>query len=76
MWLLKNLFRSVWVVANNLYVIPAYFAWLILLRPILWFNPKLYWHIEDRFFGWLLGMVACWNYTAGKLDFHTNLKLG
>lgn len=53
------------MVSNNFYVIPAYFVWLILLRPILWLHPKLYWHIEDRFFGWLLGMVACWNYTAG-----------
>ena len=67
MFLLKNLFRSIWVVANNLYVIPAYFVWLIVLRPVLWVNPKLYWLIEDRFFGWLLSMVACWNYTAGEI---------
>jgi lysophosphatidylglycerol acyltransferase 1 len=66
MFFVNKLFRVFWVALNNLYVIPAYFVWLILLRPILWINPKLYWQIEDRFFGWLLTMVACWNYTAGK----------
>jgi len=63
--ILKSGLRIVWVILNNLYVIPAYFTWLIVFRPLLWVKPSLYWHIEDILFGWLLSMVACWNYTAG-----------
>lgn len=61
----KHLVRTAWVVMNNFYVIPMYFVWLGVLSPLLLFDPALYWHIEDILFGWLLGMVACWNYTAG-----------
>lgn len=75
MYVLKCVLRVVWVVLNNIYVIPAYFTWLILFRPILWFKPKLYWQIEDIFFGWLLTMVACWNYTAGYEVFESGDRL-
>ena len=54
-----------WILLNNLYVIPAYFVWLIVFTPLLLISPDTYWQIEDVLFGWLLSMVACWNYTAG-----------
>lgn len=60
-----NLARVTWVFINNLYCIPAYFFWLFLLSPLLLISPSTFWHIEDVLFGWLLSMVACWNYSAG-----------
>jgi lysophosphatidylglycerol acyltransferase 1 len=63
-WLL-NVARLLWVTANNLYVIPAYFVWMFLFTPLAWLDSGLFWHVEDVLFGWLLSMVACWNYSAG-----------
>jgi len=60
-----NIFRLFWVIVNNIYAIPAYFVWILLFSPLLLVSPSTYWHIEDVLFGWLLSMVACWNYTAG-----------
>lgn len=60
-----NILRFLWVLVNNCYVIPAYFAWLLLFSPLLLINSSAFWKIEDVLFGWLLNMVACWNYTAG-----------
>ena len=60
-----NILRFLWVLVNNCYVIPAYFVWLLLFSPLLLINSSAFWKIEDVLFGWLLNMVACWNYTAG-----------
>jgi len=60
-----NIFRLLWVIANNLYAIPAYFGWIVVFSPILLVSPGTFWHIEDVLFSWLLSSVACWNYTAG-----------
>jgi len=57
--------RLAWVVANNLYCIPAYFCYLALATPLLLVDAKLFWRVEEIFFDWLLSMVACWSYTAG-----------
>ena len=42
---------------------------MAILSPLCYLGgdagKQLYWSIEETFFGWLLGMVACWNYTAG-----------
>ena len=61
---LYNVIRILWVTANNLYVIPAYFAWMVIFSPILLVSPSTFWSIEDVLFGWLLNMVACWNHTG------------
>ena len=61
-----NIFRLLWVIANNCYAIPAYFGWLVVFSPILLVSPGTFWHMEDVLFSWLLSSVACWNYTAGK----------
>lgn len=60
-----NCLRFVWVLVNNCYAIPAYFVWLLAFSPLLLVSPGTYWHIEDVLFGWLLNLVACWNWTAG-----------
>ena len=57
--------RVLWVLANNLYCIPAYFAYMALSAPLLLFSPAAFWRMEEVFFDWLLSMVACWAYTAG-----------
>jgi len=69
-----NIIRIVWVIVNNFYVIPAYFTWLLLLSPIYIVSPSTFWHIEDVLFGWLLNMVACWNFTGEKISLDTDLK--
>ena len=69
---LYNIVRILWVIVNNFYVIPAYFAWLIILFPVYFVSPITFWHIEDVLFGWLLNMVACWNYTGTEIIFPTS----
>ncbi len=59
------LLRTLWVVANNLYCLPAYFCVMGMCTPILLVKPAWYWKMEEIFFDWLLSMVACWSYTAG-----------
>ena len=59
------LVRFCWVIANNFYCIPAYFAYMLGFSPLLLIKPAWYWQIEETFFDWLLSMVACWSYTAG-----------
>ena len=61
---LYNVIRILWIIANNLYVIPAYFAWMVIFSPIFLVSPSIFWGIEDVLFGWLLNMVACWNHTG------------
>jgi lysophosphatidylglycerol acyltransferase 1 len=57
--------RTAWVAANNLYAIPVYFVYLVLLLPLRTFDSALYDRIESRFFSWMLAMVACWSNSAG-----------
>ena len=57
--------RTLWVLVNNLYVIPAHCVWMALLWPVSLLNPELYSKIEEFFFGKILGLVAFWNHTAG-----------
>ena len=73
---LYNIVRILWVIVNNFYVIPAYFAWLIILFPVYFVSPITFWYFEDVLFGWLLNMVACWNYTGTEIIFPTsNIKI-
>ena len=57
--------RTLLIVLNNLYCIPTYVCWLIILSPLESFNPQLYHEIEGVLFHWLLSMVALWSYSAG-----------
>ncbi|XP_022253561.1 LOW QUALITY PROTEIN: acyl-CoA:lysophosphatidylglycerol acyltransferase 1-like [Limulus polyphemus] len=63
--ILKCIFRIIFVFINNLYCIPTYVMWtLVLLRPLRHFKPAIYWKIEGILFKWLLYMVAAWNWSA------------
>ena len=62
---LKIIIRMVWVTAINLYSIPSYLVWMLILRPVLWINDELYWKIEGYLFRWLLYMAAHWSWSAG-----------
>ncbi|ODM98091.1 Acyl-CoA:lysophosphatidylglycerol acyltransferase 1 [Orchesella cincta] len=57
--------RTLAVLLNNLYCIPTYVAWMFLVHPIYYINPKLYWIVEGEFFQWLLTCVGFWSYSAG-----------
>lgn len=61
----KAIIRSTIVIVNNLYCIPTYTLWMILLLPLRWFNRKLYYKIEGKFFHWLLTVVTMWSWSAG-----------
>lgn len=61
----KAIIRTAIVILNNLYCIPTYTLWMILLLPLKWFNQKLYYKIEGKFFHWLLSVVCMWSWSAG-----------
>lgn len=61
----KAIVRIAIVILNNLYCIPTYTIWMVLLMPLKWFNQKLYYKIEGKFFHWLLSIVTMWSWSAG-----------
>lgn len=57
--------RVVFVLANNLYCIPTYLAWMwLILYPLRLVLPPLYWAIEHQMFKLLLLMVSFWSWSA------------
>ena len=77
---MKYLARTIWTVLNNFYVIPAHVVYMALLSPLCVIGgeagKQLFWSIEETFFGWVLGMVACWNYTANYKVVESGDSLG
>ena len=77
---MKHLLRVTWTVANNVYVIPAHALYMVLLSPLCYMDgdagKQLFWTIEETFYGWLLELVACWNYTAGYKVIESGDNLG
>ncbi|KAH0949499.1 hypothetical protein HN011_006645 [Eciton burchellii] len=63
--LLKCVTRTVFVIVNNVYCIPTYVMWMMLLFPVKVYQPQVYWRIEGLFFHWLLAMVSMWTWSAG-----------
>lgn len=61
----KVVVRVVFVVLNNVYCIPTYCVWMLMLLPLRKLYPPLYWKMEGLFFHWLLAMVTMWSWTAG-----------
>ncbi|GAB0086334.1 acyl-CoA:lysophosphatidylglycerol acyltransferase 1 [Sergentomyia squamirostris] len=61
----RAMFRFVFIIANNIYCIPTYVVWMVLLLPLRHYHPKLYYRIEGTLFHWLLAIVSMWSYTAG-----------
>ena len=63
--LLYYTIRIVHTIVNNIIAIPAYTVWYILLKPILFVNPKLYWLLESILFKALLSFVVMWANSGG-----------
>ncbi|XP_014667138.1 PREDICTED: acyl-CoA:lysophosphatidylglycerol acyltransferase 1-like [Priapulus caudatus] len=61
----KVCLRFVYVLLNNLYCIPTYLLWMILLLPLKKVKPQTYWMLEGLLFRWLLLMVSMWIQTNG-----------
>lgn len=61
----RCILRIIFVTLNNLYCIPTYTLWMILLRPLFYWKPEVYWFIEAKIFHWLLTIVASWSWSAG-----------
>ncbi|KAL0266626.1 UNVERIFIED_CONTAM: hypothetical protein PYX00_009118 [Menopon gallinae] len=61
----KSVLRILFVIINNVYCIPTYVVWMVVLYPVKVCCPDLYWRIEGLFFHWLLAMVAMWSWSAG-----------
>lgn len=59
------LVRIVWIIANNLYTIPACLVWCCLLSPLQLLHPALYMQVEEKLFSCCLSMVASWTWSAG-----------
>lgn len=54
------LLRLIFIVLNNLYSIPVYLMWMLLIRPLKFIYRPLYYYIEGTLYSWLLEMVAYW----------------
>lgn len=52
--------RLLFIIASNLYCIPAYFAWMLVILPFRALIPRLYDAIEGTLFSWLLMIVSSW----------------
>ncbi|XP_065222401.1 acyl-CoA:lysophosphatidylglycerol acyltransferase 1-like isoform X2 [Planococcus citri] len=61
----KVVIRVIFVLLNNVYCIPTYCVWMLMLLPLRKLYPPLYWKMEGLFFHWLLAMVTMWSWTAG-----------
>lgn len=61
----KAVLRLCFILVNNVYCIPTYVAWMVLLSPLRRINPDAFWKIEGYFFHWLLAMVSMWSWSAG-----------
>ncbi|GLH05575.1 Acyl-CoA:lysophosphatidylglycerol acyltransferase 1 [Gryllus bimaculatus] len=61
----KCVLRTCFVILNNMYCIPTYVVWMVLIFPLRRYRPQLYWAIEGHFFHWLLAMVSMWSWSAG-----------
>ncbi|KAK7791962.1 hypothetical protein R5R35_009259 [Gryllus longicercus] len=61
----KCVLRTCFVILNNMYCIPTYVVWMVLIFPLRRYHPQLYWTIEGHFFHWLLAMVSMWSWSAG-----------
>ncbi|XP_066150526.1 acyl-CoA:lysophosphatidylglycerol acyltransferase 1-like isoform X2 [Euwallacea fornicatus] len=61
----RSVLRMCFILINNLYCIPTYVIWMLLLWPLGRVHPHLYWKIEGYLFHWLLAMVASWCDSAG-----------
>ncbi|PSN37462.1 Acyl-CoA:lysophosphatidylglycerol acyltransferase 1 [Blattella germanica] len=64
-FLCKCFLRTVFVIVNNVYCIPTYVVWMVMIFPLKRYHPDLYWKIEGHFFHWLLAMVSMWSWSAG-----------
>lgn len=49
----------------NHYVVPPHMFWMIVLRPLMYVKPELYWFLEGISLNWLLMLVASWEFNAG-----------
>lgn len=61
----RALFRTVFVIVNNIYCVPTYLIWMLLLLPLKKIHESYYYKIEGVLFHWLLANVTMWSYTAG-----------
>lgn len=61
----RALFRTVFVIANNIYCVPTYLVWMFLLLPLKKIHENYYYKIEGILFHWLLANVSMWSTTAG-----------
>lgn len=61
----RALLRILFVIINNVYCIPTYLVWMLLLLPLKKIHPETFYKIEGKLFHWLLANVAMWNATAG-----------
>ncbi|XP_055596846.1 acyl-CoA:lysophosphatidylglycerol acyltransferase 1-like isoform X1 [Uranotaenia lowii] len=61
----RALFRTVFVIVNNIYCVPTYLIWMFLLLPLKKIHETCYYRIEGVLFHWLLANVTMWSSTAG-----------
>lgn len=63
--LARYILRIFFITVANLFGIPSYLTWFLLLQPLRMYNPKLFWKIESILFQCLLTIVTTWLYFGG-----------
>ena len=61
----RAVYRAVAIFVHNVYTVFPYLMWMLLLRPLLYLSPDVYWDIEGVLFSWILTIVGYWPFSAG-----------
>lgn len=62
---LHIILRIFLLLANHAVCLPAYIVWMILLRPLLYYRPELYYYLEAWMYDSLQHLVAYWTWNVG-----------
>lgn len=64
------------MIINNLYCVPTYLIWMLLLLPLRKIHPDTYYWIEGKLYHGVLCNVATWSYISGfRGEFGWNLVM-
>ena len=68
MGILDNLaraLRTAWIFLSHFYVFLSTLIWLLMLRPLVYIKPSLYWKINSVICTWTLALPVDWMWTNG-----------
>ena len=63
---LRYAYRALAIALHNLYCVPAYLMWMLLISPLRFLAPDLHWGTESVLYSCLLHVVGYWVYSSGQ----------